>query len=219
MHMASPRGLFPTLALALAAFYADGAFAQTMTEYGHLAGGAAKAATSLRKASPAGSLQKLESALGGSRQANPNRPFASLDTPVGPAGQRPEPAPGETLSVVRVDWGADSSQPPAEPAAPETALSPDVLESAEEKESFDAKKAGLETGMTVAEVSKILGDPAIHTAGLAGRGYDEKALYQLEAGWRVTVYASNGRVRDFTAVRDAKKSAQKNLSPSGSVIP
>jgi hypothetical protein len=73
--------------------------------------------------------------------------------------------------------------------------------------------------MDVSEVMKILGDPYVRTRGLAGRGYDEKALYRLESGWRVTVYASHGRALDFLASPDPEKEKESVLPERGSVVP
>jgi hypothetical protein len=191
-----------------------------MTEYGHLAGSAAKAAASMKNASPRGVFAGVQDTVGAhAGKRSQNRPFASLGGAPGAARKTHEPAPGEALAIVRVDWGADSSQSASQPAVAETTRRYDVLDSEIENEAFDAGEAGLERGMAIQEVSKILGDPIMRTAGLAGRGYDEKALYQHAEGWRITVYASHGRVRDFTAFRDAEKSTQKFLPVSGSVIP
>ena len=205
--------------LTLGWVFGVGSPAQTMVEYGHLAGGAANAASSMRKASPAGPLGKLRGSLSdasGAPSGNPS--FGSLEGGA-PASKTLARGAGEPLAVVRVDWGADASQSAFQASSAETSPSEDVLEQEAEEAVFDPRSAGLEHGMEIGEVSKILGDPVIRTAGLAGRGYDEKVLYDLPTGGRVVVYAADGRARDFWASPSAKKSPQKILPAMGSVIP
>jgi hypothetical protein len=129
-------------------------------------------------------------------------------------------APPDLLTVVRTDWGSDASRPASAPPSEPTKTTPsEVVLEVRGRDPFNPADAGLEAGMEIAEVSKILGDPLIRTAGLAGRGYDEKAIYQLPTGWRVTVFASHGRAREFVGTWQGEKSVETLLPRIASVIP
>jgi hypothetical protein len=135
----------------------------------------------------------------------------------------PRPAPSQSrysdlLAVARTEWGPASTPAAAEVVAPATVSAPVVLERPADPPSFDLAEAGLEPGMNVEEVSKILGDPSIRTRGLAGRGYDEKVLYQLPTGWRIMVFAARGRAQHFQPSWMGADSPETFLSSEASVI-
>lgn len=189
--------------------------AQTMVEYGHMTAGAAKGAAGLRKASPAGSMRRLGDALSSPRTASGRRSAGPADAPL--ASVRYPAAP---LTVLRVDWdGQDGLEGPES----ETSQKNFVLESEPRPAAAPAppglSERGLIRGMTLSEVSKILGDPSIRAAGLQGRGYDQKLLFALSEGWRVTVFALRGRVTAFLPSAAPQKSARNVLQASDSVIP
>ena len=214
-----PVRLACTLPLAAAVLHVS-LNAQAMVEYGHLAGGAANSASSMRKISPGATFKRLESALSDGRPRT-RRYVETGRIDHAPQDVRPTVEP---LTVLRIQWGADETpNPGGESANRETSGESDVLRSEPPEGPHDAppdlEAAGLSSGLAVPEVSKILGDPAIQTSGLAGRGYDQKLLYNLDTGWKVTVFAARGRVTAFRATRTPKKSNDKVLLANDSVIP
>ena len=212
--MSLQRRSFPPFAAALF-LGASLTGAQTLTEYGHLTAGAAKGAGALRSTAPVDALAKVKGRLSRPRAFE----SASL-SPVSTPSQAAKMAPPNLLTVVRTDWGSDASRPAsAPPSEPAKTTPSEVVLEVRGADRFNPADAGLEAGMEIAEVSKILGDPSIRTAGLAGRGYDEKAIYQLPTGWRITVFASHGRAREFVGTREGEKSVETLLPRIASVIP
>ncbi len=196
--------------------------AQTMLEYGHLSAGAGVSSSAARKSSPAAALERMKASLSGQSPSKVSPWGASASTPPAFAegsSQAPSRSSGDLLTVVRIDWGSDVSQSASEEVNPKTELSPHVLDSPVRELAFDLAAAGLYAGMETTEVSKILGDPSIRTSGLAGRGYDEKLLYQLSSGWKIVVFAARGRALEFLSSPAAQKRAQNVLRADSSVIP
>jgi hypothetical protein len=191
--------------------------AQTMIEYGHLGGAAATGAAGARKAAPKGTFKKVGATLS-RRSGSPSAEWGARGTaPIRSASF--ETPPREGLTVLDTQWGPGPEEPAPAAVQPETSPARDVSAKLPEDDSFDLEAAGLRSGMAIAEVSRILGDPAMRTAGLAGRGYDEKTLYRLESGWQVVVYGSRGRALDFLASRSTEKAKESILQGGGSVVP
>jgi hypothetical protein len=196
-----------------------GASAQTMVEYGHLGAGAATGAAGLRKASPASTFGRVGSSLRRGAETAPWHPMTASATSPGGAPNAAAAPLNQPLTVLRAQWGP-ASDPPASEAAVSNSEPPRHDSSRDEpKAAFDPSAAGLQPGMDLAQVVHILGDPVLRTSGLAGRGYDEKAMFRLDSGWQVVVYAARGRARDFSATPIVKKSSSSLLPASGSVIP
>lgn len=189
--------------------------AQTLVEYGHAAAGAAKGASTLRKASPAGPFQRLGGVMSSPKNsASPRssdragRPSAILDFDTRP------------LTVVRLDWGAAEGSPPLQiETIPTKVVSGFEPGGAAPPAPPDLPARGLIRGMPISELSKILGDPDVRTAGLAGRGYDQKLLFRLSASWRVTVFALRGRATAFRPSLAPQKTSRNVLQTADSVIP
>ena len=206
---------FASLLVALALASVD-ATSQTMVEYGHMAAGAAKGASAMRKASPAGSLRSLDRALSGNRASS-----SSGDSRTGvTAASRTVRFDPQPLTVLDVNWGPEAA---VEASDPETSQKKVVLEPREPAEPArrrpDLESKGLREGMPIQEVSNFLGDAAIRTGGLDGRGFDEKRLYRLPDGWQVMVFASRGRVTSYLTSPAPQKTAQNILRSEDSVVP
>lgn len=214
MHSAAPPRLL--LILAACALAALPATAQTTVEYGHMAAGAAAGSASLRKASPAASFRKLERALS-DREVRASRSSLLAPSAAPSATVRDEP---DALTVLRVDWGASEGPESGEAETFSNKVVSTPKPSADSPAQPPSPQArGLRRGMPVAEVLKILGNPAIRTAGLDGRGYDEKLLYRFPDGWRVMVFALRGRATAFLTSPAPKKPASMVLRAADSVVP
>ncbi|MCB1018407.1 MAG: hypothetical protein KDC27_00695 [Acidobacteria bacterium] len=140
---------------------------------------------------------------------------------MGTSSAVPKPA-GPPLEVVRVEWGAAATEASVEAPRTKTETFADVSAPEPALPPQDPAAAELESGMTIAQIAQILGDPAYRTAGLAGRGYDEKALFVTKTGSRVVVFAANGIARDFLTMQAGEKSATnaQTILPSAlAVVP
>ncbi len=193
-----------------------------MVEYGHIAAGAAKSASGMRKASPAATFRRLGDVAGNAGSTESRHGMrVSASGPIRTVRPQTVHAQVEPVRVIEVRWG----EPRKALSSPETrtsqenvvlagAGSPSELEAAP-----DLDERGLSIGMSVTEVSKILGDPSIRTSGLGGRTYDEKLFYPLSDGWRVAVYAARGRVTALVPARTEKKTPHGVLRAADSVLP
>ena len=207
-----------------AAPFSQIAYSQAMIEYGHLAGTAANASSGLNKASPKSTFRRLEQSLQGARTQARRGSSYSWSSPSVSGAVRDVRQAAAPLTVIDVQWG-DKEPPAGGPKRDLAKTSQKKVVSAEapiknaSAPPQDLEALGLSTGMPVAEVIDILGDPVVRTGGLDGYGYDEKRLHRLSPGWKITVYASRGRVIALRASPTAENSTYPVLRTAKSVVP